>query len=403
MANITKINGMKDCAGCGACVVSCPAEAISLRENSIGFYEAYVAESRCVQCGLCLQICPRTKGTMGIVLGDSPLFALQSTNPKTVKSSSSGGIAHELAEEILKTGGSVAGAVYDLETHRVQHRIVSDSEQLKALDGTKYLQSDTVAAFSQILQLAKVDAEAKFLVVGTPCQIAGLAAAAEHFNVREQLLLVEVFCHGVPSYRVWDETVEKISRKLKTRRWDDLVFRYKKNDWHSYCLRAEAAGKCYYGKREAEPFWQVLFEDILLNDACWKCQARKDCSVADLRLGDYWGTRFQKRDDGVSAVFAMTERGRAAVQRLLQAGRIRAFAQGTPEEMLSTQNMAGYSQTALHERAMAQLREGKSVKAVVRQYRRSFTARQKGKRLLLNLSALLPDKLRIKMKKQLHR
>lgn len=403
MGNITEISMAKNCAGCGACVAACPAEVISLRENKAGFYEACVTEERCVQCGLCLQICPRAQEKTGTALCASPLFALQSAEPETLKRSSSGGLAHELSEAFLKTGGAVVGAVYDLEMHRVRHEIISAPEQLKLLDGTKYLQSDTSNAFSQLLRQVRLDAQARFFVVGTPCQIAGLATAAEHFNVREQLLLAEVFCHGVPSYRVWDETVEKISRKLKTRRWDSLAFRYKKSDWHSYCLRAEAAGNCYYGKRETEPFWQVFFEDVLLNDACWKCQARKDRSMADIRLGDYWGKRFRQRSDGVSAVFAVTERGRAALEQLLQGGRVRAFESGTPEEMLSAQNMAGYSQMKLHESAMEQLQAGKSVKATVRQYRRGFTARQKMKMLLLRLSGLLSDKLRSKMKARLHR
>lgn len=403
MANITEISMAKNCAGCGACVAACPAKAISLRENKVGFYEAYVTENRCVQCGLCLQICPRTQGKTGTALCASPLFALQSADSETVKRSSSGGLAHELSKAFLKTGGAVVGAVYDLKTHRVRHEIISAPEQLKRLDGTKYLQSDTSNAFSQLLRQAKADAETRFFVVGTPCQIAGLATVAEHFNVRGQLLLAEVFCHGVPSYRVWDETVEKISRKLKTRKWDSLSFRYKKTDWHSYCLRVEAAGNCYYGKRETELFWQVFFEDVLLNDACWKCQARKERSMADIRLGDYWGKRFQQRSDGISAAFAVTERGRTALEQLLQDGRVRAFERGTTEEMLSAQNMKGYSQITLHESAMGQLRAGKSVKATVQQYRRGFTARQKMKMLLLRLSGLLPDKLRIKIKKRLHK
>lgn len=403
MLNITEISVEKNCAGCGACVASCSQNAIALQENQIGFYEAVVNEKRCIQCGKCMQVCPRNHGRQGTSLCGSTLFALQSCEPEVVHSSSSGGVAQELSRAFIAKDGKVIGAIYDFETHRVRHQIVADMEQLKLLSGSKYLQSDPTVAFAEAMCAARANPEERFLLFGTPCQVAGFAAAAERKGIRQQFILVELFCHGVPTYRLWDAAVQTISKKLGTPIWDEIQFRYKKAGWHSYCLRVDAGNRSYYGKRETMLFWQVFFEDILLNDACWKCQARKDTSAADIRLGDYWGRRFSKREDGVSAVFAMTDCGRTFVQELILQGRVRMFEAGTAEEVLLSQNMKGYSQMTLHENAMEQLRCGKSIKGVVRQYRRSFTAKQKAKLQLLKLSALLPDNLRVKIKKRLHR
>ena len=41
------------CTGCGACVIACPGQAITVRDNL-----AVINESLCVQCGTCAEICP---------------------------------------------------------------------------------------------------------------------------------------------------------------------------------------------------------------------------------------------------------------------------------------------------------------------------------------------------------
>ena len=372
--NISSVTAEHRCAGCAACIAICPREAVRLEENHAGFYEAAVDTEICNQCGRCRTVCPQVSPKTGTPIQKCELFALQSAEAETVHSCSSGGIAH-----------------------------VKNAEQLLLLDGSKYLQSDPGKTFSAAIREAKADKENKFIVFGTPCQIMGMAAASESLGVREQFLLVEIFCHGVPSYRLWDETVRPVREKLRTEQFDRVRFRYKKNDWHSYCLRIDAGGKTYYGKRETELFWQVFFENILLNDACYNCAARKDHSCADIRIGDYWGARFRQRSDGVSAVFAITSRGKTAIQRLIEAERVKLLLPGTPDEMLLTQNMEGYKQREVHDRAMTALRMGVDVKAVVRQYRRSFAPKQRIKYLLLLGSALFPDSIRAQLRKSIKR
>lgn len=398
--NISFVPAGHRCSGCAACIAVCPTGAIRLRENNIGFYEALVDAEKCNRCGRCRAVCAQASPKEGISLRSCELFALHSTEAETVRGCSSGGIAHELSKLALQRGRHVIGAAYDLTTNRVQHIEINNMAQLPLLDGSKYLQSNPEKAFETAMRKAYDDREAKFLVFGTPCQITGMAAAAESFGIREQFLLVEIFCHGVPSYRLWDETVKAARKKLRAQQFDRVRFRYKKNDWHSYCLRIDADGRTYYGKRETELFWQVFFENILLNDACYNCTARRDCSAADIRLGDYWGARFRQRSDGVSAVFAITPRGGLAVRQLTEAGRAELLNPGTADEMLAAQNMEGYKQREIHDKALDVLRNGTDIKTVVRQYRRSLTSKQKLKRVLLMASIILPDSLRAELRKR---
>lgn len=383
------------CSGCGGCAAVCPKSAVRIQRKETGFLEAVVDGQLCVDCGLCLRVCHRfTEPTGGISLYDAKLYALQSADGGTVKTCSSGGIAHELAVQTLARGGKAVGAVYDLTDNTVRHAMVTDPEGIALLDGSKYLQSDP-AVFRAVLETAE---QVSCAVFGTPCQIAALDAAAKLRGVRENLLLAEIFCHGVPSYLLWEEILKKVKNKLGTDRFEQVLFRYKKDDWHSYCLKITAGSKTYYGKRETELFWQVFFENVLLGDACQVCRARRTESFADLRLGDYWGSRFQHRSDGVSAVFACTPRGEEAVAQLLAEGRAVSLAASDAAEMLAAQNMAGYGQKQLHDEAMEILAK-QSLGDAVKYYRGRQTGKQKLKRLLLQASALIPDPLRAKLRK----
>ena len=137
----------------------------------------------------------------------------------------------------------------------------------------------------------------------------------------------------------------------------------------------------------------------LLGDACMTCRFRKEISLADLRIGDYWGRRFQSRSDGVSAAFACTKRGEAAVESLLADGRLTAFDPGTPEEMMKAQNMAGYNDQHLHGRSMDALRDGADIRQAVRLYRLGEAPKRKLKRVLLRASGIVPAPLRAKLRK----
>ena len=395
MANIDMKNA-NPCSGCGGCAAVCPKSAISLQLDDAGFYQARVHEDLCVDCGLCLKVCGRfAEQAGGVSLYDAALYALQSADSSTVRRCSSGGIAHELAVQAISRGGKAVGAVYDLRSNTVRHEIVEAEENISLLDGSKYLQSRPDEAFREILDCAR---ETPCAVFGTPCHIAALSAAAKLRGVRENLLLAEIFCHGVPSYKVWEESLKKVKKKLNTDHFDSVLFRYKKDDWHSYCLKIDGSGKTYYGKRETELFWQVFFENVLLGDACQVCRARKEISHADLRLGDYWGARFQHRSDGVSAVFACTEKGREAVAQLLAGGKVVKLEASEAAEMLSAQNMGGYHHQNLHDEALEILRTEGAVKAVA-YYRRKQTPKQKLKRTLLRVSAILPDPVRANLRK----
>ncbi|WP_331654107.1 indolepyruvate ferredoxin oxidoreductase subunit alpha [Anaerotignum propionicum] len=50
------------CVGCGACIINCPVNAISMMTGWI----SSINQEKCIVCGKCLQICHR----------DAPIYAL---------------------------------------------------------------------------------------------------------------------------------------------------------------------------------------------------------------------------------------------------------------------------------------------------------------------------------------
>lgn len=55
---MNNISVLKDCYGCGVCVVACPLNIIELRENKDGFYSPVIINpEKCVECHRCLDVC----------------------------------------------------------------------------------------------------------------------------------------------------------------------------------------------------------------------------------------------------------------------------------------------------------------------------------------------------------
>ena len=57
-----KINlNIESCSGCHACVSVCPKNCIVMTEDKLGFLRPSIDKSLCIQCGLCVRTCNKTK------------------------------------------------------------------------------------------------------------------------------------------------------------------------------------------------------------------------------------------------------------------------------------------------------------------------------------------------------
>ncbi len=94
--------------------------------------------------------------------------------------------------------GKISGVVFDNDFHQARHILTSDPRKILQFSGSKYVQSDPTSAFQ-----AMKSSEGPFLFSGTPCQVAGVRNLITQGILQGDFLLIDLFCHGVPSYLLW--------------------------------------------------------------------------------------------------------------------------------------------------------------------------------------------------------
>lgn len=298
------------CSGCGACTLVCPTKAISIEYNDKGFFEARINEQQCVRCGRCTTVCIKDNEYIDIPrLEEGKLFASVSKNASTLMNSSSGGIVSEAYATALKKGYSIVGTVYNYDLDQTEMHLSKDKDAIKSFSGSKYIQSYTVDAFRDAILYAKEDKKNRVMIVGTPCQIFGIDRALEALDLREQFILVDFFCHGVPSYLVWNAYLKNVKKYLKSDKLNEIKFREKKNGWHNYWIEMSAGSRKYSEMGSLDMFYEAFFDNQFMNDRCFTCRLRAEYSKADIRVGDFWGKEFQSNDTGVSAVIILSDVG----------------------------------------------------------------------------------------------
>ena len=160
--------------------------------------DSEIDASKCISCGKCTRICPECNELA--VNKPSEIYAAINKDGKVLKRSASGGIFYALAESVIAEGGCVFGAMLD-EQFQVKHICVEKIEDLPLLQKSKYVQSFIGESYK--IALNKLKDGKKVLFSGTPCQVAAMKFLTGKMN--ENLILVEVVCHGVPSQKFFND------------------------------------------------------------------------------------------------------------------------------------------------------------------------------------------------------
>ena len=398
MNNIQDKNN-KYCTGCGGCVQVCPVNAIIYRINTDGFFEAFVDESKCISCGKCKKVCSKFANYESRSIKEGELLSARSKNEEVLKTATSGGIAYEIAEYGIKNGYKILGTIYDYDKNIAKAVIINNIDELQEIKGSKYIQSKTDIALKQLLEDCKKDKNAKYIIFGTPCQIAGISNVLKLQNVLNEVIKVDLFCHGVPSYIIWNKYLEQVKNKFNLKQISECNFRSKHYGWHQYCIELkDVNGNTAYLDDGKSEFYKLFFDNMLLNKSCYDCIYRKDKTYADIRLGDYWGKKYYKNQTGVSAVLINTNKGKNVINKILE--QIEIIDKGDIKDFLKVQSTEKYSneESNLEFWKNGKIEE-KNLKEIINEYRKKMTHTQKLKVTVKDIMGKISPKCKYNIKK----
>ena len=341
----------KDCCGCNACVQRCPKQCITMHADNEGFLYPVVNTETCIDCGLCEKVCP-------VINQEEPqepikVFAAYNKDEKIREQSSSGGIFTLLAEETIKKGGVVFGVKFN-EDWMPEFGYTETIEGITPFRGSKYVQAIVGNAYKEAENFLKQGREVLFS--GTPCQIAGLKKYLR--REYENLLAVDIICHGVPSPKVWDMYLKETCSKLLKSTPDEKIqsvspmgetykscieavsFRSKITGWKKYSFLLKLNYSTYDGKNtgvfaetlDKNAFMRAFLSDTILRPSCYACPTKQGKSYSDITIADFWGinTIDPSFDDdkGCGLVFVNTAKGANAYSNLNLITKEKTFEEG---------------------------------------------------------------------------
>lgn len=303
-----QIKDKSDCCGCTACASICPKDAMTMEPDTLGFKYPKVDLSKCIDCGLCEKVCAFNDSyDKSLNLKEPEIYAVRHKDMHEIETSRSGAAFIAISDFVLENGGIVYGVGYK-EHFKVTHKRATTKWERNEFKGSKYVQSDLDGIFRQVKEDLKQGNTVLFS--GTPCQTAGLNSYIGK-KLRENLVLVDIVCHGVPSPYIWRDYLAYVENKYKSK-VVKVDFRDKSRiGWSGHI---ESFVFDNGNKIESKIYTDLFYQHIMLRPSCGYCHYTNFNRPSDFTIADYWGwerinPNFNKDDKGVSLVLINTRKG----------------------------------------------------------------------------------------------
>ena len=162
---------------------------------------------------------------------------------------------------------------------------VTDEEGLRKLRGSKYLQAKVGNTYKNVKK-DLLDGKG-VLFTGTGCQINGLKSFLQ--KDYENLICIDVICHGAPSTALWKKYVQYQEQK-NGGKLTYVNFRCKDESWADFgmkeAIRRGNRIKKKYISKNTDPYMLMFLRDYCLRPSCYECVA-KDVKKSDLTIADF--------------------------------------------------------------------------------------------------------------------
>lgn len=330
------------CSGCTACAAICPKQCIKMVPDKDGFLYPQIQEDACTHCGKCERTCPVLNHN-SVATPLPKAFAAKNTHEDCRKQSSSGGIFSAIAEFVIAQGGIVFGAAFS-EDLQVMHISAENTNELARLRGSKYVSSYFGDVFLQVLK--QLQSGRMVLFSGTPCQVEGLLSFLK--QPYDNLLTVDLVCHGVPSAKVLKEYL-KYQEQRSGSKIQSVSFRSKDTGWKRFSMKITFDdGSVHSAPMRDDPYLHAFLDNLCLRPSCHDCAFKSANRNSDITLADFWGIQdiMPEEDDdmGTSLVFVHSEKG----QNVLECLRDDVSMKETDAEMAIAHNSAMVKSVSAH-------------------------------------------------------
>ena len=305
------ITDTKFCTGCGLCENICPVKAVHMQpDNAFGHLRPFVDEKKCISCSLCEKTCPSN-----IML---ELHEIKNTYAAWYKdeakhgSSSSGGAASAIYEHTLENNGWIVG-VYINKNLEPEYKLTNDVKDIATFKGSKYVQVRTNDIYIQIKN--RINNGYRVAFIGLPCHCAAVKKMVG--SDCDKLLIVDLVCHGVPSFKSLQGHIERIE-KSKNLRATSISFR---DSEAGEVLSLHSNDKEFYKRHlHEDEYMHSFITGNLFAESCHNCKYASSKRVGDITIGDFWGIGkyepFKQKTSRVSEMLINTEKGKVFFNEL---------------------------------------------------------------------------------------
>lgn len=312
--NYFKTQNKFNCYGCELCKDICPVHAIEMVEDEEGFKYPKIDKEKCIKCGLCEKNCIYRKKIEKEKNEDYPLiYAASYKDENVLKNSSSGGVFTALYKHVLANKGYVVGVRYN-EDMVAEYAIADNEKECEKFRGSKYVAASINDVREKIKE--KLEKGKTVLFTGNPCQIKALKTYLN--KDYDNLYLVEIFCHGVPSPKVFRLYIKYLEEKYKSK-VVDFKFRDKEAGWGTgkgSTIKVEFEnGKILYEPAKYNNYNRAFANNNILRPGCSNCEFAGVNDLADMSIGDFWGIEkvmpkySKKQKNGISIIRINTNKG----------------------------------------------------------------------------------------------
>lgn len=280
------------CNACMACSDKCPKQAIFIKD-SIHAFNAVIDEKLCIHCGLCEKICPQ----INKVPLKMPISWYEGWADERIRiNSSSGGAASAIIETFIKQGGWVASCIF--KDGNFVFEITDDLYKANKFAGSKYVKSSPKGIYEAINK--KLEDGNKCLFIGLPCQVAALT---NYVNHHRNLFTIDLICHGSPSPQILNTFLQE--KKINIGSVKNISFRSKT------CFEIMSNRERIVPPGVKDMYTYAFLASIDYTDNCYSCRYATLGRVADITLGDSWGSEVELKEQkkGISLILCQTEKG----------------------------------------------------------------------------------------------